>query len=34
MLGEWLQPLCDWFGLGLIPLLLIVIVLILIFKGD
>lgn len=32
MIIEWIQPLLDWTGLGLIPLLLIIIIIIKIIK--
>lgn len=32
MLGEWLQPILEWLGIGLVPFLIILLGLILIFK--
>lgn len=32
MLGEWLQPILEWLGIGLVPFLIILFGLILIFK--
>lgn len=32
MIVEWLEPILAWTGLGLIPFLLVVLILVLIFK--
>lgn len=33
MLGEWLAPVLSWLGIGLIPFLIIVFILVYILKG-
>lgn len=34
MIGEWIEPILEWSGLALVPFLLIVVILVLIVKGD
>lgn len=34
MVESWLSPILGWLGIGLVPFLLIVIVVILLVKGD
>lgn len=33
MIGEWLNPLLAWLGLGMIPFLLIVFIVVYVLKG-
>lgn len=34
MLGEWLEPVLGWLGIGLIPFLLLVLIIVIFVKGD
>ena len=33
MIGQWLEPITEWLGLGIIPLLLVAVLIVLIVKG-
>ena len=33
MIGQWLEPITEWLGLGIIPLLLVAVLVVLIVKG-
>lgn len=33
MINQWLEPITEWLGLGIIPLLLVAILIVLIVKG-
>lgn len=34
MLEQWLTPLLSWLGIGLIPFLILVLILVIIIRGD
>lgn len=33
MLGEWLQPILSWLGIGLVPFLIIILICVSVIKG-
>lgn len=33
MLGEWITPLLEWLGIGLVPFLLLILIIVSVVKG-